>query len=349
MIGRRLVSAASPFQAMRRTSVAMRRTVLAMSLTVLATWLTGCDDAAELRLERARDLAFEGRHEPAAEEYRLLLSELGDRRDAKSTRLRAQALLALADLAWLRLADPPGAAALYRKVILEAPASEESWIARERLGDVAELKLRDLHEAIAQWQALAGSGRPGADAFAYKVARGYFELHDFAQCRKECEALAQNFPSGPWVDDAIFLAATASQFEGQHEAAIAGFERAIRNAQEPAMAARARFQIGQSLSTLGRLQESLDMLLAALADHPDPQRVQPEIQRLRRLLTESETPKVGDRLAAFGQPIGPGGALVVPVARRKPEPATGAGGAGAPEPPPAPTAPAPAAPESAAP
>lgn len=324
----------------------IRRRIAGVLAACAVASLTGCDDAAEQRLERARDLAFEGRHEPAAEEYRLLLSELGDRRDAKSVRLRAQALLALADLAWLRLADPPGAAALYRKVITEAPTSEEGWLARERLGDVAELKLHDLQEAIVQWQALAASGRPGADGFAYKVARGYFELHDFLQCRKETEALTQNFPTSLWVDDAIFLTATAFQFEGQHEQAIAAFERAIAAAREPALAARARFQTGQSLAALGRLQEALELHLAALTDHPDPQRVQPEIQRLRRLIAERDQPKVGDRLSALGRPSGPGGALVVPAGRKKSEPgaggSAGAGGSGPAEPPPPPPAPEPA-------
>jgi len=290
----------------------VRRVVLLAALA-----LAGCEDAAGARLQRARDLAFEGKHEKAAEEYRLVLSELGERRDGDAVSQRGAALLALADLAWLRLADPAGAAALYRRVIAEAPGSEESWVARERLGDVAELKLRDLHEAIAQWQALAASGRPGADAFAYKVARGYFELHDFAQCRKEADGILQSFPGSPWRDDAIFLSATASQFEVRHEEAIATFRRVMEATAEPTLAARARFQIGLSLAALGRLEEALQALLDSLAEHPDPQRVQPEIQRLRRLVAEAERSRVGDRLAALGEPAGPAGALVIPVGRKK--------------------------------
>src|SRR5690606_40838361 len=64
----------------------------------------------------------------------------------------------------------------YRALIDLAPQSEEAYWAREKLAEIAHRHLKDYPEAISHWQALAGSGRPDADRFAYLVAKAYFEL-----------------------------------------------------------------------------------------------------------------------------------------------------------------------------
>ena len=316
----------------------------------LALWLgvvaAGCGRSGDARLEHARDLTYEKRHADAADEYQALLEERGTREDEEALRQRALALARLGDLYWLELGDAKRAAETYRKLIAVAPASDEAWIARERLADLAQRHLRDLHEAIAQWQALAASGRPGAEKFGYEAAKGYFELHDYEQCRKEARALARNFPEGALADDASFLVATAYQFEGKFREAIEAFGEVRARWPDGELAARATFQIGQCQASLGEHEAALATYIEALKTHPDPLRIQPEVTRMRRLLAETKGSKPGDALAAFGVP-GANGQLVRPksretLAREKAEAeaamAAGASGEAPPKPPKKPAA-----------
>ena len=237
----------------------------------------------EARLERAAGLVFESRHAEAAATYRAIIDSL-DRDEDRQAWVEAHARLA--EVLWVGLDDPRGAAEIYRRLVAQAPQAEASWIARERLAELARNHFGDVHEAIAHWQALATSGRPGADLFAMRVARAYVRLHDYEQARQEALALAQRSPDGAETDDALFLVATAWQLEGKHDEAVAAFEEVERRWPDTDIAARARYQIGQSRASQRDWDAAQAALLEALESHPDPWRVQAELARVRKHLAE---------------------------------------------------------------
>lgn len=273
----------------------MRKT----AIFALGVFALGCQPRLESRLEEARELVFQQRTEEAIAAYRSLLYALEGQPGPEAERARIEALSRIGDLTYLEKRDVRDAAETYRTLIELAPAAEESYWAREKLAEIAHRHLKDYPEAISQWQALASSGRPGAEQFAYRVAKAYFELRDFDQSRQECEAVAQKFPDTKVAQDALFLLAASHQFEGEFEQAITAFERVETLWPDTEVATRARFQKGRARFSAGDPDGALADYLEALKTHPDPERVQAEIARARRHVAELERIRKGGPRAAF--------------------------------------------------
>lgn len=239
----------------------------------------------EDRLEKARQLSYERRFDEAASTYRTILSQMDADDGPAASRARREAQLRLGDIRYLDLGDMRGGASVYRELVAEAPNSDEAFDARQKLARIAR-RSGDLPEAISQWQALAASGREGAERFSYKVAQAYSKLGDYEQARTEARSLAQRAPESGFVPRALFLVATSFQLEGDWEPAIAAFEELERLHPGTELAARARYQIGQCQGSMKNWEAALESLLAALEVHPDPWRVQQDIARVRKHLAE---------------------------------------------------------------
>lgn len=269
----------------------LRGSLLTLAVIVAGAVAYGAwHGSIDRQLARAASLAYEERWAEAAASYRAIIASVdpvGDRQAWVEAHAR------FAEITWTGLSDARGAAEIYRKLIAGAPDAEESWRARELLAELAERHLGDVHEAIAHWQALAASGRPGADRFAYQAARTYFRLGDYEQARKEAETLVERWPQGAWADDALFLHGSAWQLEGEHEEAIAIFEQVEERFPETEVAGRARYQIGQSRASLRDWDGAQAALLQALESHPDPWQVQADLARVRKHLAEERRVEVG--------------------------------------------------------
>ncbi len=242
------------------------------------------------RLEEARALTLERQVPEAIAAYREVLASL-DPADASGRRERVEALARLGDLLYLHAGEPAAAADAYRRLILEAPTNREAWKAREKLADIARHHLRDLPEAIAHEQALAASGQAGADRFGYRAAKGYLELREYAQCRREARALADGTPESEWADDALFLVATAWQLEGDRRKALETFREIAARFPGTEAAARALHGVGGEQVALGEFEAALGTYLEVLPVHPEPERVQPDIARARRLAAAARLAK----------------------------------------------------------
>lgn len=269
------------------------------SLLVLGTLLLGCQPGLEKRLEEARELVFKQRTEEAITAYRSVLFALEGVESEEARKARIEALSRIGDLTYLEKRDVREAAEVYRSLIDLAPTSEEAYWAREKLAEIAHRHFKDLPEAIEQWQALASSGREGADQFAYRVAKGYFELRDYDQSRKECEAVVAKFPESKAAQDALFLLAASHHFEGSYQEAIEAYERVEARWPGTEIATRALFQKGRARYASGDPDGALADFLEALKAHPDPERVQAEIARARRQVAELQRMRRGGRRAAF--------------------------------------------------
>lgn len=251
------------------------------------------------RLEKARQLSYERRFDEAAATYRTLLSQIDADDGPAASKARREAQLRLGDIRYLDLGDIRGGAAVYRELVAESPDSEEAFDARQKLARIAR-RLGDVPEAIAQWQALAASGREGAERFSYKAAQAYSKLGNQEQARTEARALAEKFPESPWAARARFLIGSSHQLDGEWEPAIAAFEELERLHASTEWAARARYQIGQCQSALRDWEAAMESLLTALEVHPDPWRVQQDIARVRKHLAEHR--KIMGNLRAHAMP-----------------------------------------------
>lgn len=250
------------------------------------------------RLARASALAFERRPAEAAAVYESVIASLDPAGDRDAW---ADAHVRLAQLRQLELGDPRGAAEIYRRLIAQAPDAEPSWVARERLADLARHELHDPGEAMAQWRALALSGRPGADRFAYRIARAHFAAGAYEEAREASRALADRSPGGKWTDDALLLRASAFEIEGRYAEAITAFEDVERRYPGSETAARARYQIGQAQAASRDWEAAQASLLQALETHPDPWRVQADLARVRRHLAELRKMRPLDRAEALAR------------------------------------------------
>jgi len=239
--------------------------------------------APATRLAHARDLVFERRIPAAAAAYEALAVTLDPVDDREAW---VEAHVRLGELRQLELDDPRGAAEVYRRLVATAPEAEASWIARERLADLARNRLNDTDEAVAQWQALALSGRPNADRFAYRLARAHFAARDWEAAREACRALAARSPAGRWTGRALLLLGSSFEIEGRYDEAIAAFEDVEARFPGTEPAARARYQIGQVQAARRDWESAQASLLQALEVHPDPWRVQADLARVRRHLAE---------------------------------------------------------------
>lgn len=266
---------------------------------ILGTLLLGCQPGVESRLEEARELVFKQRTDEAIAAYHSVLFSLEGEEGEEAREARIEALSRIGDLTYLEKRDMKGAAEVYRSLIELAPTAEEAYWAREKLAEIAHRHFRDIPEAINQWQALASSGREGAARFAYLVAKAYFELRDYEQSRKECEALAEAFPEDKAARDALFLFAATHQFEGAYAEAIEAYERVESRWPDSEIATRALFEKGRARFSAGDPDAALADYLQALKSHPDPERVQAEIARARRHVAELERIRKGGVRAAF--------------------------------------------------
>lgn len=262
--------------------------------------LSACQSPVEERLDRARQFVFEKKAEEASAEYRSLLTLLeGDERPL-AHEARIEALRRIGDLGYLELRDHRGAAEAYRRLIALAPERDEAWESRAKLADLSHRYLRDMEGAMAQWQALATSGRPEAERFHYRLAKAYFEKRDYEQCRSECRALAERAVDEKTAQDALFLLATAYQFEGLYEEGVAAFDEIRKRWPETEIAARAAYHAGLALLAQDEADGAMSAFLDALRRHPDPQRVQAEISRARRKLAELDRIRNQGPRSAFG-------------------------------------------------
>ncbi len=240
--------------------------------------------APSTRLDAARELVFERRVAEAAAAYEALTLSL----DPESHRdAWVEAHVRLAELRHLEQDDPRGAAELYRRLLATAPDAEASWAAREHLAEIARHELDDRTTALEQWHALALSGRPNADRFAYRAARTHFTAGEYERAREVARALVERSPAGRWTDDALLLVASSHELEHAYDDAVVALEEAETRFPGTDVAARARYRIGQVKAAQRDWEGAQAALLQALETHPDPWRVQADLARVQRHLAEA--------------------------------------------------------------
>ncbi len=275
----------------------MPRAVAAALL--LAAGSAACSGAAR-QLDEANELRHDGRPREALKAYQELLGELGEgplgRGDAE---VRARALRYAADVSYLELGEYTSAVSYYRRIISLYPGTDEAWSARARIGDIYRERFGDHVAAIAQYADIAGSDSPRAAEYQLKVAREYLELKNYEQARTEARILRERWPTSRLADEAQLLTAQAWALERRTDEALGAFQAAVERKPAPEVEALALEGQAHIYARLGRFDRALELYALALPNHPNPDAVRTNIEKVRQRREAAKTVKPGDRDAVF--------------------------------------------------
>ncbi|HET9555366.1 MAG TPA: tetratricopeptide repeat protein [Anaeromyxobacteraceae bacterium] len=265
----------------------------------VALVLAGCSSAGS-RLEAAGALRAAGKPREALTAYQELLASLGEGPlTPEPAGVRAKALRAAGDVAYLELGDYSGAIAYYRRIISLYPGSPEALGARAVIGDIFRDRFHDHMAAIAQWADVAASDAPQAAAFQLKVAREYLDLGNTEQARTEARLLRERWPAGKEADEAQLLTAQAWSQDKRQEEAVGAYQALVDRRPAPELVARALEGQAHLAAESGRLDRALELYAQALPIHPNPEALRTAIEAVRRRREAAKTATPGDRNQAF--------------------------------------------------
>lgn len=277
----------------------MKRAALALLL------LAGCRrDDPPAHLQRAKDAVFAKKPDVALGEYRLALDALERDPSPEATVYRARALRGAADVYYLELHDYKRAVGVYRELITLCPEAPETLAGRLHLADILRREFRDLRGAIAELTAALARNPPQSAELSYDVARLYFELGDYQQAELEAAGVARKFETSPLVDDALFLRGQAlAMMEGHKAEAQRVFANLAERLPDSELQPHALFELGKLKAEAGERDGAIEVWVAALKRHPDPQVVQAVIGRVRRQVRSTTPRAVGDAAKAFDRDV----------------------------------------------
>lgn len=216
----------------------------------------------------------------------LLQARSGDGRAAETLRLflrdfpahphRAEANLALAEIAFLAAPPRPREAADYLRIANEQ-APDDEIAARAAMLDVFladapgthddETVIRGAADFLAHYPA-----SPLAENVRMKLAQVEFRRENYPVARAEFERLAQDHPDSPFAGPALFLAGEAALRSLNQEAlerAVELFEEVTRRGGELKPFSRLRQAVAQT--RLGKLKEANVLFDAVFAESAEPE------------------------------------------------------------------------------
>lgn len=266
----------------REHDLRVRQGVVAVALVGCLAVVGGCQDPWQSKLDRAGDLAFQGRYEEAVYVLDELLTSLPDVPNEDADPVRLKALSKAGRIAHLFLRNVDLAVSYHSRIIELYPGSEQSYEARQKLARI-HVEANDRARAVVQYQALVSGfpDKPGVDQFQYELARGYFVLGDHEQSRTEARRLLELWPDSHYADRVRMLVATTYHIQGRHEKAVQAYEEARDATEDVNLAAHALFETAGSLAAMGKKEKAVETYLEALATHPRPQIVRMRLDRLR--------------------------------------------------------------------
>lgn len=275
--------------------------VAGLAVGVFGGWHTGLSIEPAFRLERARDLAFDRKPDPALTQVRLALAELGPDGDKG---LRLQALTRAAQITDVLLGPSHANEALawYRQIVHEFPRTSDAYDAGVRIADILHLRLQDDLHAEQQLVAVVDGfpRRPGVERLLLRAAHSAEEGRRFADAKTDASRLLQEYPASDKAAEAQSLLAEVLHMEGRHADAVQAYQTVVEKWPRTEIAARALEEEGNCLAELGDFSKAMEKYIAALPDHPDPMSVQRSIERVRRRFDALQLVEAGSKAYAFG-------------------------------------------------
>jgi TolA-binding protein len=275
--------------------------VAGLAIGVFGGWHTGRDIEPAMRLERARDLAFDRKPEQALTQVRLALAELGPDGDKA---LRLQALTRAAQITDVQMGASHANEALawYRQIVRDFPRTHDAYDAGVRIADILHLRLGDDVHAEQQLVSVVDAfpREPGVERLLLRAAHSAEDARRFANAETDATRLLKEYPASEKAPEAQSLLGEVLHMEGHHADAVQAYQTVVERWPRTEIAARALEEEGNCLAELGEFGKAMEKYIAALPDHPDPMSVQRSIERVRRHFAALHDVEAGSKAYAFG-------------------------------------------------
>ncbi|MBL8951839.1 MAG: tetratricopeptide repeat protein [Myxococcaceae bacterium] len=267
--------------------------------------LGGCrKNDVRASLEKGRDAVYAHKPNEALRWYHTALEGLERDESPEAQVIRARALRGAGDVYYLELKDYRRAVEAYRELVQLCPEAPETLGARLHLADVLEREFHDLRGAIAALNDALARNPPQSAELAYRVAKIYFELGDYRQCELEAQRVITKYETSPFVDDAMMLRAQAvAMVEGRRGDAVRLYQELVDKFPDSELQPHALFEIGKLTSDSGDTEKAIEVWVACLKRHPEPQAVQTVIAVARRQLRTATPVGIGDATKAFDRDV----------------------------------------------
>ena len=122
-----------------------------------------------------------------------------------------------------------------------------------------------------------------ADAY-YWVSRAYLAIDNYEEAARNLEYFLANFPSHPYIPDALYQKGRLLYLQGDPESGIQVLERFLSEYPDSQFAGSAYFWLGECLFSLGHLDEAARVFNRVIVEHPKS--VKLEASRYRLSLIE---------------------------------------------------------------
>lgn len=273
----------------------------AVVLGVGLSWLLVGQNTAEGRLERARDLTFDGRPAAALREIKRVLATL-DGEDASPV-LR-EALSRAAQIADYHLSGHAlDALVYYGRLVEQFPGTPEAFDAGVRIAEIHAQRLGQPQRAERQFAAVVDAHRtqPGVERLLVRASRLAVDGGRYEAARDHAQRLLDEYPDSDLAPEAQSLVGTALHLAGRHADAVKAYQAVAERWPRTEAAARALFEAGNCLSEGADYAHAIARYLESLPDHPEPMLVQRSLERVRRHFAAERAIQFG-RQAALGDP-----------------------------------------------
>ena len=164
-------------------------------------FFVACEDRGLGRLiQQADDEWIKGRNQSAIEILKSVLEKesIGP--------IAEKVLFRLGEIYYFSLKNSAKALFYFQELQRLNKKSPQSFTAQKYVAEIAEFSIKDLDQAIIEYQKLIDVYNHAEDngKFQFRIASIYFKKHDYEQAMIELEILLENYIDSPWAEEAAF-------------------------------------------------------------------------------------------------------------------------------------------------
>jgi tetratricopeptide (TPR) repeat protein len=275
---KRLGNRCSRSRALRVAAHGARASCLTLALLASAC-LSEIDDG----IETSNDLIYQQQYASADSLLRRLYDKLEGRSDPKSAQQRLAVLDRLAKLNMLYRQNYNDAIGYLRKIVELYPASDAAYIARAAIADMYADKLHYPSQAAVEYQELVSlfGNRSGADVYQEKLAKVYFDMQNYEQCRSAVQSLIAHWPRSKQAPLGMLLVANSYFIQEDYTGALGEYRAILEKYGDMVNRGLIELEIGNCYQSMDQYDPALLHYYAALETHPNPVLVQHQIRHVR--------------------------------------------------------------------
>ena len=163
--------------------------------------VVACEDGGLDRLiQQADDEWLKGRNQSAIEILKSVLEKesIGP--------ITEKVLFRLGEIHYFSLKNSAKALFYFQELQRLSKKSPQSYTAQKYVAEIAEFSIKDLDQAIIEYQKLIDEYHHQEDNgnYQFRIASIYFKKQDYEQAMVELEILLENYIDSPWAEEAAF-------------------------------------------------------------------------------------------------------------------------------------------------